>query len=174
MGDVMKRIAGWPLLLCGLGFGSTAYSQTACPQGVGPGSAQCGPGPGAMSAPPAPAPPRARWILTWGALAQGEDAEGGIVGTSTGQRSRRAAKRAAVARCEQMGGMGCKSIIEYKHQCVAAAEPIERGLDTPFFFRAPTVEAAESNALSGCPAHNNGRVCKIQYSNCTQPYLVYD
>jgi hypothetical protein len=161
------------LIYAGASIG-TALAQTACPQGVGPGSAQCGPSGGGMSpSTSAPSQPYARWQLTWGAFAM--DANGNVVGTSTGQRSKRAAHRAAVARCIQMGGTDCKPKFEYKHQCAVAAEPIEQADGVTIVFqRGPTIEAASASALSICPGQNGGRTCEIKFSNCTEPYLVYN
>ncbi|WP_425599836.1 DUF4189 domain-containing protein [Luteimonas aestuarii] len=124
-------------------------------------------------APSAPSQPTARWQLTWGAFAK--DTNGDVVGTSTGQRSKRAARRAAVDRCTQMGGRSCKSVFEYRHQCAVAAEPIEQADGVTIIFeRGPTIDAASASALSICPEQNGGRACEIKFSNCTGPYLVYD
>lgn len=74
-----------------------------------------------------------------------------------------------------MGGQDCKPVLEYNHQCAAAAEPavIDGGV-APYFGVGPTVEAASDYALKECPAYNGGRACEIKYTNCTLPYLVYD
>ncbi len=116
--------------------------------------------------------PAVRWQLTWGAFAM--DGKGDVVGTSTGQRSKRAARRAAVAKCAQMGGTDCKPTFEYKHQCAVAAEPIDQGDDgvNIIFGTGSTIEAASAHALTICPEQNQGRACEIKFSNCTLPYRL--
>ncbi|PZQ28043.1 DUF4189 domain-containing protein [Pseudoxanthomonas japonensis] len=145
-----------------------ASAQTACPQGVTPGSSQCLPtGTGATSAPP---PPRARWIKTWGAMA--EDSLSSKVGTSTGEFSRRAAQRAAVRKCESMGGEGCKAVFSYENTCAVIAEPVElQGKMVGFYQDAPTIEEASRLVLPLCRNGNGGRECRVIYSNCTAPIL---
>lgn len=71
-------------------------AQTACPQGVTPGSQRCLPtSQGAASAPiPARQP---RWKLTWGAFASDDAAA--VIGTSSGEYSSRSARRAAMKKC---------------------------------------------------------------------------
>ena len=161
------------LLASALMVGLPALAQTACPQGVGAGSAQCGPSSGGgVSASGVRGLGSPHWVLTWGAFA--EDVEAGVTGTSTGKRSRRAARRAAIARCQEMGGSRCKPVFDYNHQCAVAAEPIDKTeLFSPYLSRAATVEEANEYALEKCPSFNNGRQCEIVYSNCTEPYLSY-
>lgn len=168
-----RNIASCLLLFSSALVSSTpVMAQTACPQGVGPGSAQCGPSGGGMS--PAPSrQPSARWKLTWGAFST--DADSNVVGTSTGQSSKRAARRAAVERCKQMGGTNCRPEFEYEHQCAVAVEPIEVGDGIKIVFgRGPTIEAASGYALPMCQRENGGRMCEVKFSNCTEPYLIYD
>lgn len=145
-----------------------AVAQTACPQGVTPGSSQCLPtGTGATSAPP---PPRARWIQTWGAMA--EDNLSSTVGTSTGESSRGAARRAAVRKCESMGGSGCKAVFSYKNTCAVIAEPVELlEMMVGHYQDAPTIEEASRLVLPRCRDGNGGRECRVIYSNCTAPIL---
>ncbi|MGR4875253.1 DUF4189 domain-containing protein [Pseudoxanthomonas sp. LARHCG66] len=155
-----------PLFLAPL-FAVSANAQMACPQGVTPGSSQCLPSGGGGAAPP-PAP---RWRLTWGAMA--EDVATGYVGTSTGQFSRRAARREAMRKCEGMGGVNCKPIFDYKNNCAVVVEPVKfiQGSSTAVYRDGSSVEDASSVALAYCK-QQNGRECKVNYSNCTSPVLV--
>lgn len=154
--------------LLGTGTVAEALAQMACPQGVTPGSSQCLPtGAGATSGPP---PPRARWIQTWGAMA--EDSLSSKVGTSTGESSRRAAQKAAVRKCESMGGRGCKAVFSYRNTCAVIAEPTELlQMMVGHYQDAPTIEEASRLVLPRCREGNGGHECRIIYSNCTAPIL---
>lgn len=145
-----------------------AFGQTACPHGVTPGSSQCLPsGAGAASVPP---PPRARWIQTWGAMA--EDARSSKVGTASGEMSRRAAERAAVKKCESMGGTGCRPVFAYRNTCAVIAEPVDLlQMMVGYYQHAPTVEEATRLVLPRCRIGNDGHECRVVYSNCTSPIL---
>src|SRR3546814_3757443 len=77
-------------------IGSPVMAQTACPQGVSAGSAQCGPS--SLTAPmpevSKPAVPQVKWADSWGAIAIDDiRGEAGIV---TGFPSKRKAKKAAI------------------------------------------------------------------------------
>ncbi|MBD9367753.1 DUF4189 domain-containing protein [Xanthomonas sp. XNM01] len=149
-------------------FAAEAPAQTACPYGAIPGSALCLPDE-VEAAPEAQRQPR--WKLTWGAMA--EDPATGYVGTTTGQPSKRAARRAALANCANMGGRNCKSVLEYENQCAVVAEAIDTSNGSGAIYQAgPTVEAATVAALPLCKTHNAGRDCQVNYSNCTAPVLV--
>jgi len=154
-------------LVAGLSVSSgRASAQMACPQGVSPGSSQCLPTGGTV-APPARGP---RWVLTWGAMA--EDQKASIVGTSSGELSRRAAQRAAVKKCETMGGVGCKAVYSYKNTCAVIAEPIAL-LESMhgYYQNGPTVEEATRLVIPQCRSGNGGNECRVIYSNCTSPIL---
>lgn len=162
-----------------LGFASLSFAQTACPQGVAPGSPQCGPSGGSMQGSGATVQPSrttAHWELTWGGFASDDTI--GVTGTSTGQRSKRAARQAAMARCASLGGKTCEVVLVYQNQCAVAAHPVnssnqpEAGVTV--YQAGPTIEVASDLALKGCDEKNKMKTCKILYSNCTKPYLVYD
>lgn len=167
---VAHRQNHFPILMAGLalaGGAFAAFAQTACPQGVTPGSSQCLPTGTGTVAPPARQP---RWMLTWGAMA--EDVLSSKVGTSTGESSRRAAQKAAVMKCESMGGKGCKAVFSYENTCAVIAEPVElQGKMVGFYQDAPTVEEASQLVLPICRNGNSGRECRVIYSNCTAPIL---
>lgn len=104
-----------------------------------------------------------------------EDKVVGVIGTSTGQFSRRAAQRAAVGKCKSMGGERCRAVYDYKNTCAVVAEPIELLPAMMGVYQdGPTIEEASELGLSRCEKHNNDHACKIIYSNCTAPVLVYE
>lgn len=155
-------------LLLGSLAAMPAKAQMACPQGVTPGSAQCLPSSGG-GAPAPQAPPR--WRLTWGAMA--EDVVTGNVGTSTGHFSRHAARQEATRKCKGMGGVNCRPIFDYKNNCAVVVEPVEfvQGRSIAVYRDGSSVEDASGVALAHC-GKENGRACKVNYSNCTRPVLV--
>lgn len=172
-----KHVFGAAILLTN----GCALAQTACPQGVAAGSAQCGPsgasmlGNGTTIALPAPRQPQAHWKLTWGAIAF--DLDSGATGYASKAPSRRRASKLAVDECKGKGGKECKVTLAYHNQCAVIADPVEKGQFIPgtsIYLGGPTVEKASELALSSCSTSNDGRSCLIVYSNCTEPYLVYD
>jgi hypothetical protein len=102
-----------------------------------------------------------------------EDVSSGYVGTSTGQFSRRAARQEAMRKCKGMGGLNCKPIFDYKNNCAVVVEPVNyvQGSSTAIYRDGSSVEDASGVALAYCK-QENGRECKVNYSNCTQPVLV--
>ena len=153
------------LYLCG-SLSTAALSQTACPQGVTPGSSQCLPtGVSGEQASPSP-----RWRTTWGAMA--EDEENGYVGTSSGQSTKVAARREAKRKCVAMGGVNCKPAYEYKNSCAVVAEPVDAAdKSIAYYQNGKDVGEASNLGLSRCAAVN-GRACEVNYSNCSHPVLV--
>src|SRR3546814_18455710 len=94
-------IAAILLVLC-----DGALAQTACPQGVAAGSAQCGPSslvnPNDSGNRPAASPlPQVKWADSWGAIAEDGHSIAGIV---TGFPSKRTAKRGANDECRSEEG----------------------------------------------------------------------
>lgn len=149
----------------------TALAQMACPQGVTPGSQQCLPSKsGAVNV--APAPRQLRWKLTWGAFAL--DNEAAVIGTSTGEFSKRSAVRTAMDKCAASGGRECIITLTYKNQCAVIADHIDRDKQPRFGSHAggPTIEDASRTALDSCYEKNGRSRCEIIYSNCTRPVLV--
>lgn len=146
-------------------------AQMACPQGVTPGSQQCLPdSPGAATVAPAPRQPR--WKLTWGAFALDDGAA--VVGTSTGEFSKRSAVRTAMNKCIASGGKNCAITLTYENQCAVIADPIDREKQPRFgsHVGGPTIEDASKIALNNCYKKNGQSECEIIYSNCTRPVLV--
>lgn len=75
-----------------------------------------------------------------------------------------------------MGGRNCKVTLTYEHQCAVIADPVEDGFYPRYGTEmgSATIEIASERALERCSEKNNGRECKIIYSNCTSPVLVHD
>src|SRR3546814_10776216 len=99
--------------------GSPVRAQTACPQGVAAGSAQCVPA--SLTAPmpevSKPAVPQVKGADSWGAIAI--DDIRGEAGIGTGFPSKRKAKKAAIEECRKRGGEDCSISIIYTNQCAA-------------------------------------------------------
>lgn len=59
---------------------NNAYAQTACPNGVAPGSPQCGPDSGTSRGeiPLPPPQPTGEWIKTWGAIVNSRETFSGM------------------------------------------------------------------------------------------------
>ncbi len=165
-----EKFSATPILvMVGVLIPRAACAQTACPQGMTPGSSQClSTGSAATGSPPSP---ESKWRTTWGAFAS--DAAAAVTGTSSDQPSRRAANAAAVAKCKAMGGGECKVTLAYENQCAVIAQPVDNLASfSPMHTRGPTVEVASSSALKECALVNQGHACKVIYSNCTHPVLV--
>ncbi len=155
------------------GMMSEGLAQTGCPQGVGAGSAQCGPGGGTMSPGSwGPRKPSVRWVTTWGAYA--EDSTRAIFGSVVEQRSKRAAKRAAVERCKEMGGgKDCRVVMTYANGCGVLVEPIEiLPVMWGSYQGGSTVEEALAKAFAECVEANDGHECKVVHTACSRPYTV--
>ncbi|SDQ36627.1 protein of unknown function [Pseudoxanthomonas sp. CF385] len=157
-------------LVLGL-LAAPAIAQTGCPQGVSPGDPRCGPSSGGLSIEPVYVP-KMRWKSTWGGFAS--DAEGAVIGTSTAQSSKSAASRAAVKRCQELGGKECSVALTYKNQCAVVADPIEQESGLRTFLGASSIDEATVLAIGKCVERNPGTTCKIIYSNCTAPISYID
>lgn len=168
------KLLGVLIICIPLGLSFEVVAQTACPQGVSPGDPRCGPGGSGGGGWDLPAGKvYTRWKSTWGAIA--EDGAVAVFGASTGEPSRRAASRAAIAHCKEKGGKACKPTLTFKNSCVVLTDPVEllpvmNGISQS----AETIESASRMGLAACSKANSGHACKIIYSNCTQPYLIYE
>lgn len=158
-------------MIFALSFSGAAWGQTACPQGAIPGSAMCLPdqsvNPGSSE------PTQPRWKLTWGAIAMSRGE--GLVGTSSGKRSRRQASREAMAKCRSMGGNNCAVVLAYHNQCAVIAWASENGRSiggSVVVQGAASIEAATALAIPECTAMRGGGECMIVYSDCTAPILL--
>jgi hypothetical protein len=170
---VMTRPFGWLVLSLLLGPAGLAMAQS-CPSGIpSAGNPMCLP-PGAAGSPynsssaPPSSEPSMHWKKTWGAIAFSSTGE---VGATTAQPSRRKAQKEALERCVHWGGTDCSIQLAYQNQCAAVAWPSVPGVRSAVV-SAGSVEEASGKALSLC--NKDGGACKIVYSDCTPPVLVYD
>ncbi len=152
-----------------------------CPPGQfpvgGQGMLGCAPIPvsdGTAGAPQPAAPrPTGKWETRWGAIA--EDSSNLSTGTSTSQKSKRAAVAEAVDDCKRAGGKSCKLRLAYHNQCVAVADPTmefvrsqpKGTLTTTNVSAAETEGRARSNAMEECQKAGSGQQCSIVYSACS-------
>jgi len=144
-----------------------ALAQTACPVGVAPGSAQCGPSSmlGGEIAQPPPSP-SGEWIKTWGAIAT---ASNGDTGVSSKMFSKEEAEAAALKNCLSLGSADCRVSFAYRNQCVAAVNPVGGG-EGGVISSAETLEKALKRATSKCQAVSGG-ACKASIAECSAPFF---
>ncbi|MCC8535495.1 DUF4189 domain-containing protein [Xanthomonas codiaei] len=161
----MKYIIAYILILM-LSLTFSVSAQTACPVGVAPGSAQCGPDSGTSRGdiPVPPPTPTGEWIKTWGAIAMSNST--GDVGTSVGKFSEKEARSSAINQCGIDGATDCKVQLVYRNQCSALASSKR---DT-FFQAASSKEEASDGVLAVCERSNTGS-CSVMYSGCSDPYF---
>lgn len=147
---------------CGL-----AWAQTACPNGVPPGSPQCGPSPtyhGVTPTPSVPRPPTPKWATRWGAIAI--DDPNSIAGAVVGKRSKRQAEKSAIAECKARGGWDCHVRIAYRDQCAV----IVWGKKKYSTASAATKEQAVQIGMQIC---NAGDIdCQVYYEDCSLPVRI--
>lgn len=163
------------LLLIALGWSLQASCQTACPVGVAPGSAQCGPSPsthvpnrsGSNAFEVAVPAPVGEWVETWGAIATDEST--GDIGVAVNRLSESEARSAAIAQCTSLGSANCITAISYQNQCAVISAPTSGPGGRVIFQGAATVAVAESLAMPKCLASKPKDTCKIVYSDCTKP-----
>ncbi len=151
---------------------SAALGQTACPQGVASGSSQSGPssmtnstsddrtGPASLGLPPA------KWADSWGAIAM--DDNKGVAGIVTDLRSKRSAKKAAIAECRSRGGVDCTIARTYKNQCLVVAVSSSKSQ----IVNAATINRATELAMRDC-ASDGSSDCRIFYSGCSLAWRVW-
>lgn len=159
------------LLSLSAGLNTMALAQTACPQGVTPGSSQCLPTGGGAAQASSPLHPR--WKTTWGAIAM--SSETGEVGTSVDRLSKREALREAMDKCKRLGGTQCQLAIAYENQCAVVAWASEAGTPTggaALVQGAATIAEATRLAIPACSKSRGGGECSIIYSACSEPVVV--
>lgn len=153
-----RKLLIFCVLVLTVGTPNLSNAQAICPPGfmsVG-GAGQCIPEPtqGAQEA-----PRRQQWTDRWGAIAIGDP---GILGTSRDQPNKRAAKNAAIKHCIERGGAKCKSVKEYKNQCISVAS----GKSGSAHAFGPDELDARRRSISMCEGTGSSN-CRILYSNCT-------
>ena len=145
-------------------------AQTACPQGVAAGGAQCGPSSLVNSndsgyAPNAPSSPPVRWEDSWGAIADDGNGEYGIV---TDMPSKRTAKKGAIQECRRRGGGKCTVAITYKNQCAV----VVMGSTRSNVVHAITIDKAAEIGTAACHERNDVN-CRIYWSGCSNAKRVW-
>ncbi|RYG94339.1 MAG: DUF4189 domain-containing protein [Alphaproteobacteria bacterium] len=151
-------------------FASVAVTaQTACPGGVAPGSAQCGPSPASHVA-PRNAQPEVRYVHTgtwkdsWGAIAV--DAAAGAGGSAKDMRLESEARTKALIECSKHGALNCEVLLVFKNQCAVLAWPSDEHAKV-VSSNGSTVEEASTLALSTCA--KTGGSCEVVYTACSDP-----
>lgn len=154
--------------LCG-GSSTPAFAEGRCPLGSYPIGGQGVGGCAPVAGGPSSAVPRAtgRWHTRWGAIAIA--ASNGDVGVSTDKASKREAEREAISACQQGGARDCRSEMNYKNQCVAAAKAV--GYPVGNIRTGASEEQARERALGRCEA--GGVNCSITYVGCSKPWFEY-
>lgn len=116
----------------------------------------------AQQIPTPPPRPSGEWINTWGAVADGNNGRGGV---AVGQMSKSAAENEAVNQCARGGGANCKPTLAYENQCVVIAS----GQTSNLVQSAGSIDRAKDLAVPECSKRNNGSICEIVYSACSDP-----
>lgn len=144
-------------------------AQTACPQGVGGGSAQCGPSslvhPEYGSRSNGPVLPAEKWSDSWGAMANDQN---GMVTVVTDFPSKRKAKKGAVADCKKQGGEKCKAWYTFKNQCAALTGGETRAAAA----QARTMRESIEIAKEFC-RKDGGTDCPVLWSGCSHPWRIW-
>ncbi|WP_127563745.1 DUF4189 domain-containing protein [Stenotrophomonas indicatrix] len=165
--------------LCTLGFAflgaHVAYAEGGCPPGSypigGQGVQGCAPIPGAgggvsQQSPSPPPRPLGEWIRTWGGVAVSPTTSD--AGVSTGQLSKKAAERDAIAKCADSGARDCKVSVTYFNQCMSWVVPSGRtGNGRSGIGTGPTLERAGEMAQGICQNDQPG-ACTVIHENCTE------
>lgn len=155
-------------MLIGLGLSALSASAMAqfCPPGTmyqkGVGWETCVPLPGYNT--DLPAEPQEVWADRWGSIA----VAAGVFGTSSGMKSKRQARKAALADCEAKGGVQCDASFTYLNQCAAVAwgsvsVTLANRIDTA---------TAKADALKGCAAVPGNENCQIFHAECSLPERI--
>ncbi|WDJ07610.1 DUF4189 domain-containing protein [Xanthomonas campestris pv. incanae] len=160
----MKLWISFALLLMLDFYSSSVFAEGNCPPGFYPIGGQ-----GAVGCAPVSSPTNAtptatgEWETRWGAFAF--DEAKGFMGASSGQESKKKARKEAELECMKVGGIKCKPIFFYKNQCAAIA--IGSGSGGYGYSGAPTVEGAKVLAMKACVGTSSGKTCEIIYSACS-------
>ena len=147
-----------------------AFAQTACPQGVAAGSAQCGPSSlvnpddsGYRSK--TPVLPKEKWSDSWGAIASDGN---GVAGIATDFPSKRKAKKGAISECKKRGGGKCKVWRTFMNQCAA----VIAGEGLSATANAPTRREAIDLRMKHC-RRDGGADCRVYWSGCSRAWRVW-
>lgn len=140
----------------------TASGQTACPQGVAPGSPSCGPGGsnGLWSAPP----PSFNEPKLHGAIAIGTTEYGKTIGSGQWSGSRHDARVVATNACQANGGSDCRVVASYVEECASIAYRLADPMAT---HTAEAEERDEAERAARARCERDGGPCEIAYTHCT-------
>ncbi|MBB3825997.1 DUF4189 domain-containing protein [Xanthomonas arboricola] len=138
-----------------------SYSEGNCPAGYypigGQGVSGCAPmSTGGTGAPQA----TGEWQTRWGALARNDDSS--ILGVSSKERSKSAARSTALKFCKEAGGKKCEVKVYYKNSCVAQAASKKLGRSNVYVDG--YLDQAKQNALRKCGSDD----CEITYADCSE------
>ncbi|WDK27186.1 DUF4189 domain-containing protein [Xanthomonas campestris] len=162
----MKILFQLGLLLIFFSCAWPVLAEGNCPQGYypigGQGVSGCAPinSQGANSSPQ----PTGEWKTRWGALARDEITQ--TLGVAAGEKSKSAARHAAIDFCSQNGAKACKVVFVYKNACVAVME--SQSAANSSVISAPDSKQALKMATEKCEGRGVSD-CKLTYSACSDP-----
>ena len=142
-------------------------SAVSCPPGTVPqqgiGWQGCAPVPGTANTPPSVEnPAQTIWLDRWGAIAI-DRTDGGVgVGSASGMKNERQAKKSALLACQKKGGNRCTIEITYYNQCAA----VVWGKQEFTISSASTKEGAEQRSLEKCIKAGETD-CVMYFSDCS-------
>jgi hypothetical protein len=142
-----------------------AGAQTRCAPGATPGSLACQPDQPQTSTASTIVKIVGHWDKTWGAVADGTNAIGGV---SSGALSKRGAEASALKACVDRGGQECAVSFTYFNQCMALLDPGISGGNI-VFQTGESIEVARELGLKACKERSGSNSCKATYSSCTYP-----
>lgn len=161
----------YALFVCLLSFATTnvAVAQTACPVGVQPGAAVCGPDPNANvgqsnRSAPRQALPTGEWLDRWGAIYYDEASSS--LGVAKNRRDKGEAEEVAKTACNSDGAQDCRAVLSYRNACVAVAKHVSSGAIG--FATREKLRAASRAAVDNCKKSAGG-TCELSYSSCSDP-----
>ncbi len=142
-----------------------AGAHTRCAPGATPGSLACQPDQPQTGTASTIVKTVGHWDKTWGAVADGTNAIGGV---SSGALSKRGAEASALKACVDRGGQGCTVSFTYFNQCMALLDSGISGGNI-IFQTGESIEVASELGLKACKGRSGSNSCKVTYSSCTDP-----
>lgn len=154
----------WPLFLFLVSL--HAFAEQGCapgfyPGGMQPNGAVCVPIPGyGMGGATSPSV-GARWVNRFGAIAMDPAMAEGGTGISVGQASERRARKEAISRCRESGGISCEVKVTFRNGCGV----IVLGTDLYFSTVGPSIEQAAMLGMSDCNEKTEN--CRVFLADCS-------
>ena len=115
--------------------------------------------------PSKPAENSAVWESRWGSIAL--DFEKGKAGTISNSSDEQDAISTARSRCNENGGISCRTVLTYHDQCASVVEDTAGGRVTTS--TASTQETATARSMTKC---GNRKSCEVIYERCSLPVRV--